>query len=239
MIRTYLLNRKELENINYSEDVFSEVRREKLGRIKFEEDRELSSCVELLLIYALKQLDPEITLPLDVKEDKSGKPQLESQVSGYKEIYYNLSHAKDWAVCSVSDEPVGVDIEYIKVKEILHPDKILHEEEFKTFSFVTNPLEKKKYFYECWVTKESYLKNLGIGLIVRPSNFMINEDRLVTDGGAKLKKRYVHVYKSEEIKNSDWKFSAGYQMAVCSMKKDDDSKAVIVSADDINEAVSK
>lgn len=232
MIRTYLLNRKELENIHYDEAMFSENRREKISKIKFDEDKELSACVELLLIYAVKMQDPAAVLPLPVQEAESGKLSLAGSP-----FHFNLSHAKDWAVCSISDESVGVDIEYVKVKEILHPDKILYPEEYKLLSFVSNPLEKKKYFYECWVTKESYLKNLGLGLTVRPSAFMINEDTIVTDGREKLKKRYVHVYKSEEIKNTDWKFEAGYRMAVCSMKKDPDSKAEVVNAKMINEVI--
>lgn len=234
MIRTYLINRSELENINYNEEIFSADRREKLSKIKFDEDKELSACVELLLIYGLKQLDREIPLPLETEAEKSGKLRLLTPVKGFKEIYFSLSHSKDWAVCSISDGNVGVDIEYAKANLIARPEKILHPSECKAYGYITNDIEKRKYFYECWVTKESYLKQLGVGLIVRPSNFMVSEDFLVTEQGAKLKKRYVHVYQSEEIKNSDWKFSAGYKMAVCSQKKDEDSSAQVLTAADIN-----
>ena len=233
MIRTYLLNRTELEKINYSEDILSEDRRQKLSKTKFEDDIQLSVCAELLLIYALKQLDADIVLPLEIEEEESGKLILKSPVKNFKQIFFNISHAKDWAACCISDDNVGIDIEYAKAKLVARPEKILHPEEFRTYSYITNALEKQKYFYECWVTKESYLKQLGVGLIVRPSNFMINENTLITEEGAKLKKRYVHVYKSEEIKNSDWKFAAGYRLAVCSKEKDNDSKAIILKAEDI------
>ena len=234
MIRIYLLKRTDLEKIDYKEEVFSADRKEKLSKIKFDEDYQLSSCAELLLIYALKKLDPEIKLPLETRAQESGKLKLLTPVKGYGEIFFSLSHAKDWAVCAVSDGNIGVDIEYAKAKLVARPEKILHPEEYRAYSYITNSLEKQKYFYECWVSKESYLKQLGIGLIVRPSNFMVSEDRLVTEEGAKLKKRYVHVYRSEEIKNSDWKFGAGYRLAVCSAKKDEDSRAVIINAADIN-----
>lgn len=237
MIRTYLLKRTELENINYSEEIFSADRREKLSKIKFDEDRQLCACVELLLIYALKQLDPAIALPLETSQEKSGKLKLLSSVSGFDQIHFSLSHAKDWAVCTVSDDNVGVDIEYARAKLVARPEKILHPQEYRAYSYITNAQEKQKYFYECWVTKESYLKQLGVGLIVRPSDFMVSEDILLMKNGAKLKKRYVHLYKSTQIKNSDWKFDSGYRMAVCSRKKDDDSKAAIVNAQDINNAL--
>ena len=238
MIRIYLLNRNELENIDHSEEIFSTGRRAKLEKIKFDEDRQLSACAELLLIYALKQLDRDIALPLEISEERSGKLILESPVKGYKQIYFNLSHAKDWAACAVSDGNIGIDIEYSKDKLVARPEKILHPEEFKAYSFITNAREKQKYFYECWVTKESYLKQLGVGLIVRPSNFLVSEDRLVTEEGAKLKKRYVHVYRSTEIKNADWKFESSYKMAVCTQKKDPDTKAAVISAEDINSVLS-
>ena len=60
-------------------------------------------------------------------------------------------------------------------------DRILHPQEVMIQGFITNPEEKKKFFYECWVTKESYLKNLGCGLTVRPNEFAINEDKLETE----------------------------------------------------------
>ena len=234
MIRVYLLKRTDLEKINYKEEVFSTDRKEKLSKIKFDEDYQLSSCVELLLIYALKKLDPEIKLPLEIKAEEKGKLRLLTPVKEYGEVFFSLSHAKDWAVCAVSDSDIGVDIEYAKAKLVARPEKILHPEEYRAYSYITNAAEKQKYFYECWVSKESYLKQLGVGLIVRPSNFMVSEERLITEEGAKLKKRYVHVYRSEEIKNSDWKFGAGYRMAVCSAKKDADSEAMIIGPDEIN-----
>ena len=173
-----------------------------------------------------------------------------------------MSHSKDYAICAVSDSQLGVDIECVKTKDVAHMDRILHETENKIMGFITNSEEKKKYFYECWVTKESYLKNLGIGLIVRPSDFLVSEDTLkigdveVTSkkghhklippapDGAKdttlrdnleyLEKRYVHVMEPGEVRGTDWKFDAGYKLAVCSRKKDPDHQARLIHAEDIS-----
>ena len=231
MVRAYLLNRNELENIHYDESLLSEGRRAKIERVKHEDDKQLSAAVELLLIHALKKLDPEISLPLAITEEESGNLLLDSNVKGFEKIYFNLSHAKDYALCAVCDAPVGVDIEYIKTKEVAHMDKILHEKEYQILGFITNSEEKKKYFYECWVTKESYLKNLGCGLQVRPSKFMVDEDELVTSENG-LQKRYVHVYRSGEVKNADWHFDAGYRMAICTKKKDPDVTIEILHPED-------
>ena len=233
VVRAYILNRKELENIPYEEAMFTEGRREKIAKVKHEDDKQLSAAVELLLIYALKQLDPEIALPLQITEEESGNLLLDSPVKGYEKLFFNLSHSKEYAVCAICDGPVGVDIETIKMKEVAHMDRILHEKEFQILGFITNSEEKKRYFYECWVSKESYLKNLGCGLSVHPSKFMVEEDKLITNEQG-LEKRYVHVYHSTEVKNADWHFDAGYRMAICTKKKDPDVEVVILHAEDFN-----
>lgn len=264
MIRTYLINKSELENINWPENILSDIRKEKIEKLKRDEDRQLSVCVELLLIYALMKEHAGLNFPLAIEEDDRHKLRLKDQP-----WYFNMSHARDYAVCSLSDAPIGVDIEYFRVKDLMNPDRILHPEETELLAFISNPNEKKKYFYECWVAKESYLKNLGIGLIVRPREFLVNKDRLrirdqeiepakghhtaaykadtgnapegadttLTDNLSYLQHRYVHVFEPGEVRGTDWKFDAGYRMAVCSMEKDPDNIARLLRAQDISSAL--
>lgn len=233
MVRAYLLNRNELEKISCSDDIFSEGRREKIEKLKREEDKQLSAAAELLLIYALKEMDPGIVLPLKITEEESGNLLLDTKTAGQDKLFFNLSHSKDYAVCAVCDQPVGVDIECVKTRDVAHMDRILHEKEYQILGFITNSEEKKKYFYECWVTKESYLKNLGCGLSVRPSDFMADEDKLETKEKG-LEKRYVHIYKASEIENADWHFDASYRMAICTRRKDPDVKVSILKAEDFS-----
>ena len=262
MIRIYLLNRNELNEILYREDMLSPGRILKIEKLRREEDKQLAVCAELLLIYALRQQE-NVSLPLDIAEDERRKLTLKNS-----RWHFNLSHARDYAACALSDAPVGIDIEYFRVRELLHADRILHPEEAQLLPYISNANEKKKYFYECWVAKESYLKNLGIGLIVRPREFLVHEDRLVIrddeiseqkghhnlrakllnkdpqgkadsreDNLSYLEPRYVHVYEPGEIRGTDWKFDAGYRMAVCTMKKDPDSAARLIHAADISQAL--
>jgi 4'-phosphopantetheinyl transferase len=263
MIRTYIFNKNELEKVNFSEEIFSADRKEKISKLKRDEDKQLSECAELILIYALKNLQ-DITLPLELEKDSRDKLFLKDMP-----YYFNLSHAGDYAACAVSDSPVGVDIEYFRVKDISYADRMLYPEEAATLAYISNPNEKKKFFYECWVAKESYLKNLGIGLVVRPRDFMVNEDKLKIMGRdyselkghhsvslppideskvkkgdttllenlSLLEKRYVHVFEPGEVKGTDWKFDAGYRMAVCSLEKDTDSTVRLIHADEINSII--
>ena len=232
MLRVYLLHTDELKDLAINEELFSAQRREKIERIKHEDDRQLSRAVELLLIYGLKQIDPDIPLPLPIKEEESGNLILETG-----SLYFNLSHSKEYAACAISDKPVGIDVECVKTRDVQHMEKILHPQEASILGFVTNPEEKKKFFYECWVTKESYLKNLGLGLSIRPAEFAVNEDRLEAEPDVVekhgLKQRYVHIYKAQEIQNADWKFDASYRLAVCTEQKEEDASVRILKNADV------
>lgn len=241
MIRAYLLNIEELDNITIDKSLFSKRRLEITENFKREEDKKLSTASELLLIYALKQISADFPLPLKIKEDERGRPELEEKLDIGKDpalkcfkggtVYFNISHSKDYAACAVSNEPIGIDIEYVKMNKLPNPEKILHPEEAQTLAFITNPSEKSKYFFECWTLKESYLKNLGIGLAIRPNEFRVSED-LLDAPGKKLKKRYVHCCTPGEVRNTDWKFDASYKVSVCSMKKDPDFKITALKASD-------
>lgn len=232
MVRAFLINRKELEKVDYDEGILTERRKEKIAKLKHEDDQQLSACVELLLIHALKEMDPELSLPLQITEEENGNLLLDTKVPGFDTLYFNLSHSRDYAICAVSDSRIGVDIECVKTKDVSHMDRILYEKEYQILGFITNSEEQKKYFYECWVTKESYLKNLGLGLSVHPSKFMVEEDVLETKESG-LQKRYVHIYKANEIENADWHFDASYRMAICTEKKDADTKVAILTADSL------
>ncbi|MCF0143390.1 MAG: 4'-phosphopantetheinyl transferase superfamily protein [Parasporobacterium sp.] len=237
MIRTYLINIKSLEELNLDESIITPKRVETTARYKNEPDKQLSYCAELALIYGLKQLDPEMALPLDIEVPEEGKPFLKTLPAGFENLYFNLSHSGDYAVASISDEEIGVDIEHVSKRGEMSANRILHPDENQIYNFISNPLEKKRYFYECWVSKESFLKNLGVGLMVRPDKFMINEDKLVTDETKTLKKRYVHIYSSEEVKRSDLKFHNFYRLAVCSMTKDPDATCEILTVDQLKAVI--
>lgn len=257
MLKVYLLHTDELKELTINEELFSAQRREKIERMKHEDDKQLSRAVELLLIYGMKQIDPEIQLPLPIIVEESGNlifgemtdrndqanadlsssDDADAAPSAQPQLFFNLSHAKEYAACAISDKSVGIDVECVKTRDVLHMEKILHPQEASILGFVTNPEEKKKFFYECWVTKESYLKNLGCGLRIRPNEFAVNEDKLEAEESVlekhNMEQRYVHIYKANEIKNADWKFDASYRLAVCTEKKEEDAVVRILQKDEI------
>ena len=122
----------------------TEDRRKKVDRIKSPAGQRLSLAAELLLLYGLSQLEnPEggsrtgqpLSFPapsLRYRYGKNGKPYLENfgvrdALSGSDagaesvladssgtEIYFNLSHSAEMAVCAIAPCEVGCDIEKIK-----------------------------------------------------------------------------------------------------------------------------
>ena len=62
---------------------------------------------------------------------------------------------------------------------------------------------------------------------------MVSEDKMETQR-ADLKKRYVHIYKSNEIENADWKFDNSYRMAICTKRKQEDAKVALLTAENFS-----
>ena len=107
----------------------------------------------LLLRHALTQagLSPDlepVLLP-------GGKPYL----SG---LHFNLSHSGAWAVCAVSDGPVGVDLE--QKRPLRRPaERKLTVSEQAQLSML-DPNQRQSAFFDLWVLKEAALKQTGEGL---------------------------------------------------------------------------
>lgn len=88
--------------------------------------------------------------------EEGGKPYL---VSG--EICFNLSHSGNVALCSVSDDAVGCDVEKIRPYNPRVAKRFFTAEEFCVLEKSHNP---DLIFTKLWTMKESVLKCLGTGL---------------------------------------------------------------------------
>ena len=73
-------------------------------------------------------------------------------------LEFNLSHSGDYAICAISDDEVGCDIEKIKDVNLKIAKRFFSEEEYN------NVLKDNKLFFRYWTLKESYLKAKGIGI---------------------------------------------------------------------------
>ncbi|HEV2614925.1 MAG TPA: 4'-phosphopantetheinyl transferase superfamily protein [Gammaproteobacteria bacterium] len=89
----------------------------------------------------------------------SGKPILKH----FPNIHFNLSHSEDIALCAVSNNPVGIDVEYLNknmdylsiAKRFFNPVE---------YEFIKSQENFKLAFFKLWTQKEAYLKSQGKGI---------------------------------------------------------------------------
>ncbi len=141
------------------EQRLSDYRREKAARLKREQDRARCLCAGAALDLALQTVGL-CEKAVVIAFGEHGKPYL----AEHPEWHFNLSHSGDWAVCGLSNAPIGVDIEQYRplsylplAKRYFTPAEIeqLHtcEEE-----------SRESLFFRLWTEKESLLKAVGTGL---------------------------------------------------------------------------
>ena len=116
-----------------------------------------------------------------------GKPRL----AGREDLHFSLSHSGHWAVCALSDLPVGVDVEAPRctpavARRFFHPEELTSEDSV----FLTR----------LWTAKEAFVKSLGRGLTIPLDSFLVR----LTDDGAVLHQNHsplpytLHEYRLEQ-----------------------------------------
>ena len=121
--------------------------------------RQQSFTASLLLDEAVRRCFPSVPRPLDIAANENGKPYLTAAPN----VHFSLSHSAAWAVCAVSDHPVGVDIQQCRSFNPNIADRFFHPDEVQYLSSLS-PAERENAFYTLWALKESYVKADGRGL---------------------------------------------------------------------------
>ena len=86
-----------------------------------------------------------------------GKP----SIIGHEDIHFNLSHCKTAVACAISDKPIGIDIESIRLAKETVIRYAMNDAETQRIMESSNPdLE----FTRLWTMKESVLKLTGEGI---------------------------------------------------------------------------
>lgn len=163
-------------------------RRERIMQSKDNKNRALSLAAGVLLSYAVNRwkIDSKRALSCMIQTEVSqvladlseaatkktlcipqtiivanGKPYLKD----CPDIYFNLSHSGEYAVCVIADCEIGVDIQQYRknIKEGILK-KVLHESEKALYEACGE--EKEAFFYHIWAAKEAYAKYTGEGLAV-------------------------------------------------------------------------
>ena len=206
MLRAYFAGAQSCPEKPGELDVLSAYRLERLRRIKPDRQRALSFSAELLLIEALKTLEPP-DLPLDIYTLEGGKPALRHGPC------FSLSHSGDYAVCALSKQPVGVDLQKRQTVKagllrLFYTPKQerLFRERYGIGGCGMLEGEALDAFLREWTVKESYMKMIGTGM-------KIGFDRICTDPG----KKRVTLAEKEGVFAlfREYKAPEGYFLSVC------------------------
>lgn len=123
----------------------------------------------LLLEYAVAKQYPSVAHPLHISVGDNGKPYLVSEPN----IQFSLSHSGNWAVCALSSEAVGVDIEQRQTGRRDIASRFFHREEISYLNSL-RLFDREDAFYSLWTLKESFVKTTGHGLDLPLRSFCID-----------------------------------------------------------------
>jgi len=136
--------------------LLSEQRREQCLRFKHEQGRKTCAAAYLLLCEGLRK-EYGIEEPPVFEYGEHGKP----SIVGHPEIHFNMSHCKEAAICVLSDNPVGVDIESIRRYSESLARYTMSDAEMERILQAECPEEE---FIRLWTQKEAVLKLSGEGI---------------------------------------------------------------------------
>ena len=204
MVKTYILNTDALDNRELFEkklDTVDKERRKKILRLPKNTPQKQSLGAGLLI----KTFVGDIT-----SYGIGGKPQaLETQ--------FNISHSGRYVVLSVSNEPVGVDI------ELLQRGRRKIASKFFTLEGniqIDQSYDPDRTFTRLWTLKEAFLKCIGtsIGRNLRKTSINLNGGDIRVEQNIN---NYPYYFKEYNIE--------GYQLSVCSEDNEFEEKLIDVT----------
>ena len=131
-------------------------RREQALKFKHEQGQRLCVLAYQLLKEGLQQ-EYGITENPVFEYNEHGKP----LIVGHPEIFFNLSHCKEAAICVVSDQPVGVDVESLRKYKDRLAEYTMNEDELHQIEASADPAAA---FIRLWTMKEATTKLIGTGI---------------------------------------------------------------------------
>lgn len=134
----------------------SEQRREQALRFRFDSGRRLCLAAYLLLTEGL-QKEYGITEKPVFDYLSKGKP----SIIGHPDIHFNFSHSGNIALCALSNQPVGADVETLRK---ITPSLIrftMNDNEQTQINTSSNPTMQFLFY---WTRKEALLKLTGDGI---------------------------------------------------------------------------
>lgn len=171
----YIANTESLKEESFfllAFDQASADRKKRILSLRFEGDKRRSLAVEMLLKKALKDKGLP-SLDLHYEYNSHQKPSL----AGIHNFYFSFSHSGDYAMCAVSSDEIGCDIEKIKESKMNVARRFFTEEEYLELHNLQSEDERNDLFFRFWTLKESFMKCTGCGMDLSMSAFRISIDQ--------------------------------------------------------------
>ncbi|MGD9109006.1 MAG: 4'-phosphopantetheinyl transferase superfamily protein [Gammaproteobacteria bacterium] len=141
-------------------------------QFKFAKDRNSFICSHAILRWLLSEYCNCDQKKIIYNYNNYNKPALNKD----HKIHFNLSHSFHRAVIAITrNTPIGIDVEFIQPKSILDnlAERFFSAQEYNEYK--TLPQQQKTLgFYNCWTSKEAFVKTLGMGLAFPLKNFTVN-----------------------------------------------------------------
>lgn len=196
-----------LLNTDLFRSAYTEVsseRRKKIDSYRFDKDKRLSLGAEMLLNYALRDIsiNPD---SVRIVNNPMGKPLIDNS-----NIHFNISHSGDWVICAISDNDVGCDIEKIDKADLNIAEHFFCKDEYLHIAEQTLEDNRNTIFYRYWTLKESFIKNIGLGLNIPLNSFLIELNN------------QINIHQNYDCRNyhfKEYNDIRGYCCAVCSLNE--------------------
>ncbi|MCU7940340.1 MAG: 4'-phosphopantetheinyl transferase superfamily protein [gamma proteobacterium symbiont of Bathyaustriella thionipta] len=169
-----LSHQQEKENDFFAQLCDEEMRRAKRFKFAIHRSRFIAShgFTRTVLSHYLKT-EPAL---INYRKGKQGKPYLVNiNRSDVSHLQFNLSHTEDIAILVITQgAEIGVDIECNERKTDWQwiVQRFFTESEQKCL-FALPEDQQKAAFFELWTRKEAYMKVLGTGLSLAPTEFSL------------------------------------------------------------------
>lgn len=204
MLKVYVTKTDAFFDAEFFEKAYltlDETRRKKVENCRQQKDKVRVLAAGVLFSYALKK---EQIICYDLCYGVHGKPYLKNR----KDLYFNLSHSGNYAVCAICNCEVGIDIQEEKEIRMQTAKRFFLQSEYERILQITDEKEKKRIFHRLWAQKESFIKMTGMGLAEGLDSFYIDEDAKTVTNLLTKEISYLQTYEL-----------AGYQMAACTRQK--------------------
>lgn len=195
----------------------SKRRQDKIDAYRRQNDKVLSLAVELLLMVALRELGIE---HYQIVYGEYEKPYLKGE-----NVFFNLSHSGERAMCAVSMEEVGCDVEMRGKTDLKIADRFFHPSECAILDRFPSEYEKRTGFYRLWTLKESFIKAAGTGMQLLLDHFSIDLNGSTISVMQEVSK--------ENYYFKEYALDDGYFYAVCGKSPDFENEVRMVTTEEL------